>query len=68
MDRYGLQAIGISDLFGVKSRVCIDVVLDRLPSDTEAMIRLQLTSLDQLEVQIEEIGGASLPFSSLLRR
>ena len=28
---------------------------DRLPCDTAAMILLQLTSLDQLELQIEEI-------------
>jgi transposase len=55
IDRYGLQATGISDLFGVKGRVYIDTVLDRLPCDTAAMIRVQLTSLDQLEVQIEEI-------------
>ncbi len=55
IDRYGLQATGISDLFGVKGRVYIDTVLDRLPCDTAAMIRVQLTSLDQLEVQIEGI-------------
>ena len=55
IDRYGLQATGISDLFGVKGRVYIDAVLDRLPRDTAAMIRVQLTSLDQLEVQLEEI-------------
>jgi transposase len=55
IDRYGLQATGISDLFGVKGRVYIDAVLDRLPRDTAAMIRVQLTSLDQLEAQIEEI-------------
>src|SRR5579875_838582 len=55
IDRYGLQATGISDLFGVKGRVYIDEVLDRLPRDTAAMIRVQLTSLDQLEVQIEGI-------------
>jgi transposase len=54
-DRYGLQASGISDLFGVKGRVYIDAVLDRLPSDTAAMIRVQLTALDQLEAQVEEI-------------
>lgn len=55
IDRYGLQATGISDLFGVKGRVYIDTVLDRLPCDTAAMIQVQLTSLDQLEAQIEEI-------------
>ncbi len=55
IDRYGLQATGISDLFGVKERVYIDTVLDRLPCDTAAMIQVQLTSLDQLEAQIEEI-------------
>ena len=55
IDRYGLQATGISDLFGVKGRVYIDATLDRLPPDTAAMIRVQLTSLDQLEVQIEGI-------------
>lgn len=55
IDRYGLQATGISDLFGVKGRVYIDATLDRLPPDTAAMIQVQLTSLDQLEVQIEEI-------------
>jgi transposase len=55
IDRYGLQATGISDLFGVKGRVYIDTTLDRLPRNTAAMIRVQLTSLDQLEVQIEEI-------------
>ncbi len=57
IDRYGLQATGISDLFGVKGRVYIDSTLDRLPRDTAAMIRIQLTSLDQLEVQIEAIEG-----------
>jgi transposase len=55
IDRYGLQATGISDLFGVKGRVYIDTTLDKLPRDTAAMIRVQLTSLDQLEVQVEEI-------------
>ena len=53
--RYGLQATGISDLFGVKGRVYIDTTLDKLPRDTAAMIQVQLTSLDQLEAQIEEI-------------
>jgi transposase len=55
IDRYGLQATSISDLFGVKGRVYIDATLDRLPRDTAAMIQVQLTSLDQIEVQIEEI-------------
>ena len=55
VDRYGLQAAGISDLFGVKGRVYIDATLDKLPRDMAAMIRVQLTSLDQLEAQIEEI-------------
>ena len=55
IDRYGLQATAISDLFGVKGRVYLDSTLDRLPPDTAAMIGVQLTSLDQLEVQIEEI-------------
>jgi transposase len=55
IDRYGLQATGISDLFGVKGRVYIDAVLDRLPPNTAAMIQVQLTALDQLEVQIEDI-------------
>lgn len=55
IDRYGLQATGISDLFGVKGRVYIDATLDRLPPDTAAMIEVQLTSFDELEVQIEEI-------------
>jgi hypothetical protein len=41
-----LQATGISDLFGVKGRVYLDATLDRLPCDTAAMIRVQLTSLD----------------------
>lgn len=73
IDRYGLQATGISDLFGVKGRVYIDSTLDRLPPDTAAMIGVQLTSLDQLEVQIEEIEariGAALkptPEVKLLR-
>jgi hypothetical protein len=55
IDRYGLQATGISDLFGVKGRVYIDTVLDRLPCDTAAMIQVQLSSLNQLEAQIEVI-------------
>jgi hypothetical protein len=46
IDRYGLQTSGISDLFGVKGRVYIDTTLDKLPRDTAAMIRVQLTSLD----------------------
>ncbi|WP_026441643.1 IS110 family transposase [Pseudacidobacterium ailaaui] len=32
IDRYGLHAIGISDLFGVRGRVYIDRVVDQLPS------------------------------------
>jgi len=55
IDRYGLQATGISDLFGVKGRVYLDRTLDKLPCDTAAMVRIQLTSLDQLEAQVEEI-------------
>lgn len=55
IDRYGLQTTGISDLFGVRGRVYIDATLGKLPRDTAAMIRVQLTALDQLEVQIEEI-------------
>lgn len=55
IDRYGLQATGISDLFGVRGRVYIDTTLDKLPHDTAAMICVQLTSLDQLEVQVEDI-------------
>jgi transposase len=35
--------------------VYIDTTLAKLPCDTAAMIHLQLTSLDQLEAQIEEI-------------
>ena len=52
---YGLQATSISDLFGVKGRIYLDSTLDRLPPDTAAMIQLQLVSLDQLEMQIEDI-------------
>ena len=55
VDRYGLQAQGISDLFGVKGRVYLDRIFERLPDHTASMIRVQLTSLDQLEVQMESI-------------
>jgi transposase len=55
IDRYGLQATGISDLFGVKGRVYIDATLDKLPRNTALMIQVQLTSLEHLEMQIEDI-------------
>jgi hypothetical protein len=55
IDRYGLQANGIRDLFGVKGRVYIDTTLDKLPCDTGANILVQLTSLDHFDVQIEGI-------------
>ena len=55
IDRYGLQAHGISDLFGVKGRVYIDAILDQLPPHTAEMIHMQLSSLDSLEVQMEDI-------------
>jgi len=55
VDRYGLQAHGVSDLFGMKGRVYLDRVLDLLPPHTAAMIQMQLASLDQLEAQMEAI-------------
>jgi transposase len=55
IDRYGLHATGISDLFGVRGRVYIDRVVDQLPSHTASMIQMQLASLDQLEAQMESI-------------
>lgn len=55
VDRYGLQAHGISDLFGVKGRVYLDRIFEQLPTHTAAMIQMQLGSLDHLEVQMETI-------------
>lgn len=42
----------------MKGRVYIDSTLGRLPRDTAATIHVQLTSLDQLEIQIEEISAS----------
>jgi transposase len=55
IDRYGLQADAISDLFGTKGRAYLASILKALPMETAHMIALQLNSIDQLEEKIEAI-------------
>lgn len=54
IDRYGLQADAISDLFGKKGRAYIATALNALPPETARMIALQLNTIDQLEEKIAE--------------
>jgi transposase len=55
IDRYGLQADAISDLFGTKGRIYLKSIMKALPPETAQMIALQLNSIDQLEEKIEAI-------------
>ena len=55
VDRYGLQADAISDLFGTKGRSYLVGILKALPPETAHMIAMQLHSIDQLEEKIEVI-------------
>jgi transposase len=55
IDRYGLQADAITDLFGKKGRAYIAGALKLLPSETAQMIALQLDSIDQIEEKIATI-------------
>ncbi len=55
IDRYGLQADAITDLFGKKGRAYIAGVLKALPPETAQMIALQLHSIDQIEEKIAAI-------------
>jgi transposase len=55
IDRYGLQADSISDLFGAKGRVYLNSILKALPVETAHMIAMQVHSIDQLEEKIEAI-------------
>ncbi|MGA9671262.1 MAG: IS110 family transposase [Terracidiphilus sp.] len=55
VDRYGLQADSISDLFGTKGRAYLADILKALPTETAHMIALQLNSIDQLEEKIAAI-------------
>jgi len=55
IDRYGLQADAITDLFGKKGRAYIAGVLNALPPETAQMIALQLHSIDQIEEKIAAI-------------
>jgi transposase len=55
IDRYGLQADAISDLFGTKGRIYLASILKALPTETAHMIALQLNSIDQLEEKITAI-------------
>lgn len=55
IDRYGLQADAISDLFGTKGRAYLVGILKALPPETAQMIAMQLHSIDQLEEKIDAI-------------
>jgi len=55
IDRYGLQADAISDLFGAKGRAYLKSILKALPPETAQMIAVQLNSIDQLEEKIAAI-------------
>ena len=52
IDRYGLHATGIADLFGVKGRAYIDEILPGLPKETARMVALELDSIDQFNVKL----------------
>jgi transposase len=53
IDRYGLHITGISDLFGKMGRDCLNQRLPELPSETRAMVMLQLQALDELTLKIQ---------------
>jgi transposase len=55
IDRYGLQAHDISDLFGTKGRAYLAGILKVLPPETGHMAATQLHAIDQLEEKIEAI-------------
>ncbi len=55
IDRYGLHADAISDLFGTKGRAYLASILEALPPETAQMIAMQLHAIDQLEEKIEAI-------------
>lgn len=52
IDRYGLHATGISDIFGVKGRAYIAETLPDLPTETARMVALELDSIDQLNLKL----------------
>ncbi len=52
IDRYGLHATGITDIFGVKGRAYIAETLPNLPPETARMVALELDCIDQLSVKL----------------
>lgn len=52
IDRYGLQATGIADIFGVKGRAYIDGIIPDFPPQTANMVALELDSIDQLSIKL----------------
>lgn len=52
IDRYGLQATGISDIFGIKGRAYIAQTQPDLPPQTARMVALELDCIDQLSVKL----------------
>jgi transposase len=52
IDRYGLHATGITDLFAVKGRAYIAETLPDLPPQTARMVALELDSIDQLNAKL----------------
>jgi transposase len=59
IDRYGLQANAISDLFGTKGRIYLKSIMKALPPETAQMIAVQLNSIDQLEERSKPLSAAS---------
>jgi transposase len=55
LDRYGLQAEGISDLFGKSGRVYLAEAAAELPSETRRMVVTQLGAIDELTEKIDAV-------------
>ena len=52
IDRYGLHANSITDIFGIRGRAYIAETLPDLPPETARMVALELECIDQLSVKL----------------
>lgn len=55
LDRYGLQAEGISDLFGKTGRTYLAEAAAELPTETRRMVVTQLEAVDEMTEKIEAV-------------
>ena len=53
--KYAITIDEVSDTFGVKGRSLLNKALDELPPETKDSVKRQLTLLDQVSLQIDEV-------------